>query len=867
MHKRIALGLLLTTIMLTTALLSVPVTAKDWNSTVTGERQIVAYGMLHDELFPEYNYTKWQKRSINVGFTAYGEMVTDQDPFGTGSEYGVGLTYPTDSAWQVDMPLTKTGVNYGIYPCEHIATPATSGPGSAYFPIEGWQLYWKWQAGSPSATVDPWWHVSMAIYGNLSAPYGRARLDVVPVSDTVITNTSRLLVAQVVVRTDNEALKTSFGFEPKLFEITGTYVFFKNTKKVASYWQVEYLKSEYGPVDVVFRRMTDFDIDQKFQEGESESFAVFFANSRKGSWTDHLTGGLTGTQQDHMFWTGCEYWPQNYSLAVVWTNSSITHWVPPAGYSVAPQHHAAFVAYFPNCSNWDTDDWNHFTYNLLRPTQPARLFHGEGLSRRFGYQPTSNEYRPIDAQHYTAANLLMGQWNFTLTSSTAFKKAKFLTLYGITNCSKYFGYVGNASSYDWDSRTDYGGQITAGEFKYMLSEYFNATYKLSTETADLHGQVLDLSNWYPFTGVSWDGLSYYDGNVWVQRAIGNKRLGTETRDQGTFYVMDPRNTTFIIGDSNVHYDTVTNQGAATIDTVGAVMAAQAFGSWTGWTLSVQNTYDPLWYAVYDTKAFSALATAPYYTLTKSSLVYPDPVHVTLKLTGWQREQGRGYMQNTWKNQTLQTPTCYWWNLNHTIAVGGPRVNLATAYFNDHTWIIWVDPATTGSELPEAGYFSIPTGTFYPASHGGYSLITIADDLNLTSWTSIYDGELIGYQKGVTYQTNGTASDGPTLSDPYAGLLVYGMSGIDTHAAAYWLAHYWACFNKLYTNETKQKHTGVGKRGVTSVLLNTEKMCGVSDNIDWQWAIQELVGPVAGRWRAESGTEWGPWMAYPISIKW
>ena len=844
MQKRMALALLLTTMILATALLSVPVTASDYYSWHTGERQIVAYGMLHDELFPEYNYTRWQRRSINVGFTAYGEMVTDQDPFNTGSKYGVGLTYPTDSAWQVPMPAGKNGADYGIYPCEHIATPAQSGAEWQYFPIEGWQLYWKFKEGTLPWKIDPNWHVSMAIYGNLSVPYRRARVDVIPESETVITNTSRLLVAQVKVQTDNKEIEDRFGFEPRLFEITGTFVFFKDTKEIASYWEVEYLKTEYGPVDVIFRRMTDFDIDQKFQNGSAESFDVFYANSRKGSWKDHLTG-LTADegQQDHMFWTGCEYWPQNYSLAVVWTNSSISQWFPPEGYSIAPQHHAAVVAYFPNCSNWDTDDWNHFTYDLHIA---HGLFFGEGLGRRFGYQPTSVEYRQIDGEHYTAANLLLGQWNFTLSSSAMFKKAKFLTLFAITNCSDTFGYVGSPSSYDWDSRDNYAGQITAGEFKYLLSEFFNATYKLSTGSMDANNKPLDLSNWYPFSGVTWDSLSTYDGNVWINREMS---------------LNDPRNTTFIIGDSNVHYDTVTAEGAATIDTVGAVMAGEAFGSFLGSnTLSSVCGYDPLWMAMYDTKVFSALATAPSYTLVKSSLVYPDPVHVTLKLTGWQRRQGRGYMQNNMVTDIFSTPTCYTWDVNHTICIGGPRVNLGTAYFNDHTWIIWVDPATTGSELPEAGFFSIPTGTFYPESHGGYSLITICEDLNLTSWTSVYDGEQIG--DGVFYQTSDQL-DGPTLSDPYAGLLVYGISGIDTHAAAYWLAHYYCNFNDLATNETLGK---IIKRGVTSVLLNTVKMCGVTDN-NWQWAIQELVGPVAGRWRAEAGSNWGPWMAYPISIIW
>ena len=861
--------------MLTTALLSVPVTAKDWMSTETGERQIVAYGMLHDELFPEYNYTRWQRRSINVGFTAYGEMVTDQDPFNTGSLLGVGLTYPTDSAWQIDMPAGDDGTDYGIYPCEHIATPAKSGADWHYFPIEGWQLYWKFHAGTPSYTVDPHWHVSMAIYGNHSTPYGRARLDVVPESVTVITNTSRLMVVEVKVLTNNATLGTAFGFEPKLFEITALYVFFKDTKKVASYWTVEYLKTEYGPVDAVFRRMTDFDIDQKFQQGEDEAYAVLYANSKKGTWKDHLEELTPAEKTDnHMFWTGCEYWPQNYSLAVVWTNSSINHWVPPDGYSEPPQHHAAFVAYYPNCSNWDTDNWNHYTYNLHRPGPPTYLFFGEGLGRRFGYQPLSVEYRSIDATHYTAANLLLGQWNITLSSATALKKAKFLTVYGITNCSDTFGYVNDPSSYDWDHDTSLTGQITVGELKYLLSEFFNATYKLSTETKDFgNDEYMDLSNWYPFSGVEWKGLSEYAGNTWIRREVGITC--------GAYAGYDPRNTTFILGDSAVHYDTLTNQGAATIDVVGAVMTGEAFGSFFidehSPECGVECDLDPLWLAMYDTEVFSPLATAPYYTKTKTSLVYPDPVTVTLKLTAWQRRQGRMYKQDNMRTGIFTTPTCYDWDVNHTINIGGPRVNLGTAYFNDHSWIIWVDPATTGSELPEAGFFSIPTGTFYPESEGGYSLIAITEDLNLTSWTSVYDNAWL--DDGTHYDTNpsGVSLDGPTLIDPYAGLIVYGVSGFDTHAAAYWLAHYWCNFNDLYINATVFPGTSAGKRGATAILLNTAKMCGVVDHestADWgdgthggEWAIQEIVGPPAGRWRFETGLYWGPWLSYPTSIDW
>ncbi len=842
-HKKIVLGLLLTTLMIATMLLSFPVAALDYYSWHTGERQIVAYGMLHDELFPEYNYTKWQRRSINVGFTAYGEMVTDQDPFGTGSSYGVGLTYPTDSAWQIDMPAGTNGTDYGIYPCEHIATPTKSGVDWRYFPIEGWQLYWKFKNGTLQWAIDPNWHVSMAIYGNISSPYRRARVNVIPESETIITNTSRLLVAQVKVLTDNKEIEDRFGFESRLFEITGTFVFFKDTKEIASYWTIEYLKTEYGALDVVFRRMTSFDIDQKFQEGEAESFSVFYANSRKGSWKGHLTG-LTAEegQQDHMFWTGCEYWPQNYSLAVVWTNSSVAIWVPPNGYSVAPQHHVAFVAYYPNCSNWDTDNWNHFTYDLhIAPVI------GEGLGRRFGYQPLSVEYRSIDANHYAAANLLLGQWNFTLSSSTAFRKAEFLTLYGITNCSDTFGYVGSPSSYDWDSRAGYCGQITAGELKYMLSEYFNTTYKLSTETKDKNGKPLDLSNWYPFSGVSWNKLSTYDGNVWIDRYI----------------TCDPRNTTFIYGASVAHNGMVfASEAASVIDVVGGTEVGEAFGSF----ISVTGL-DPWWEAMWDTTGFMGEAYGPFYGVspnfykTVAGKEYVDnlgTIPLSWKLSGWRRIQNRtnGESGVDWGLFTM--PTGASWDINHTIIIGGPKVNLASEYFNDHMWIIWVDPATTASELPEAGFFSIPTGTFYPASHGGYSLITIAEDLNLTSWTSIYDGEQIG--DGVFFETNSAALDGPTLSDPYAGLLIYGISGFDTLAAAYWLAHYWCNFNTLYTNETTPN------RGVTSVLLNTVKMRGISDNT-WQWAIQELVGPVAGRWRAEARSNWVPWMSYLTSIDW
>jgi hypothetical protein len=58
---------------------------------------------------------------MTVGFTEYGETVTDQDPLGVGSDYGVGLTYPSAEE-------DSESDNYGIgYVCEHIACPTISG--------------------------------------------------------------------------------------------------------------------------------------------------------------------------------------------------------------------------------------------------------------------------------------------------------------------------------------------------------------------------------------------------------------------------------------------------------------------------------------------------------------------------------------------------------------------------------------------------------------------------------------------------------------------------------------------------------------------------------------------------------------------
>ncbi len=114
-------------VLLLFSLVVLPIPANDYIDE-DGEKQFIAYGMLHDELFPEWeNSTYWQKESIGIGFTAFGEMVTDRLD---DSDYGGGLTYPL----HVDE-------NNGVYPCEHIATPAHSGGSTIYYPTEGWQLY------------------------------------------------------------------------------------------------------------------------------------------------------------------------------------------------------------------------------------------------------------------------------------------------------------------------------------------------------------------------------------------------------------------------------------------------------------------------------------------------------------------------------------------------------------------------------------------------------------------------------------------------------------------------------------------------------------------------------------------------------
>ena len=871
MCRKTALSIMLTTLILTsTVLLSLPVNALDSTFTEGGERQLVVYGNLNQELFPEYNYSYWQKRGISFGFTACGEMVTDQGTNPDNPYYGVGLTYPTE--------IDYSNYPYVDYPSEHTATPVSDQAGAPYTPVEGWQLYWRWASGSRK-TIDPGWHLSMAVYGNVPEPSGYlARLDISFPTTTIITNTSRLFIAETVLQTEDETLWERFGWSPNVIEISCTFVFYKATKKIIQFWRLEYLLGEAVGIECIFRRLTAFAIDNKFQHGGKEGFAVFFPSSRNSSTLPGPTGlpACETSNMHHAFWTGCDYWPYNYSLALVWTNASVHIWDPPEGESNVPQHHIGFVAYYPNCSNWDTDNWFHFTYSLGSPDQPGNLFYGEGLGRRFGQQPFSVEASKIDAAHYTGANLLMGQWNFTLTASTARRKAQFVNVIGITNCSETFGYhgghptdpafpshrVGDLWSGDWNSLDGPGGLSggrTISEIKYMLADVFNCTYKLSSDWVDAGGLNLDLSNWYPFTGVVYDRMEYVSNNTWIKKRIG----------------WDARNTTFICGESSAHYGSIfTHEAASVIDVVGDIEVGADFGSCVGLAPGV----DPWFVALCDASGFTATGMAPFSLLggaypdfytEVAGAVYFDPVPVTWRFTGLHRRGER----NDWTGRIMDlftTSTGASWDINHTVSIGGPKVNLATEYFMEHSWAVWTSAASS-CEIPElidGGIYVIPSGNYYVGD--GYSIVTIVEDLNLTSWTCIHDEEQFWTGSGwnrVNTDCNpaGWVVDGPTLVDPYAALLIWGISGWDTRAACNWFAHYRCNFNTLWTNATVGIN-GRRARGAVAVVLYTPKVASTVGN-PWDYGVKEILGTCAGRWRL-STTAWGVWIEVPVaSLDW
>ena len=852
---------------------AVPVVGKVIPAGAGGERQIVTYGNLHNETFPEWNFTYWEKQGVELGFTSYGEMVTDQDPFGTDTKFGVGLSYPAGDELVA----------------EHIATPSGAG-GVEYWPIEGWQLFWKWNATKEPvlAAVDPEWHIHMAIYGNESAEHNMlARIGVKDPETLIITNTSRLFAARVTMTLYNDTLAVApINANPNMFELRETLVFFKDTKKIVQYWDLEYLGSK-GGVNVVFRRLTNFDVDEKYQAGyEAEGFAAFFPNSGNAT-KDNSATDVIESYGSHVFWTGCDYWPQNYSLAVVWTNSSISHWAEPDA-----SHHVGFVAYFPNCSNWNTDDWNYYMYDLwpFRTTagraawfalDPPGSPRAGPLSARYGGQPKTRQ---------PGENLLMGQWNFTLTTDTNRRKAQFVNVIGITNCSDTFGYVGKADktkySGDWDSEGNLGGGRTISEIKYLLSEVFNATYKLSSDWHDYEaggGDFQDLTEWYPFSGTSDDTIVYMWNNTWLKRKAGQERTGRDTWNT----VANPRNTTFIYGESAAHNGMLfTSEAAHVVDVVGGTEVGEAFGSYVSDPLGTRTT-DPWWEALWDTTGFTEgskgpfYGTAPNFYKTVAGKDYLDGsgeyVPLSWKFSGFRRVQNKtfgtggssGDLGEDW--DLFTTPTGFYWDVNHTIVVGGPKVNLAAEYFNDHTWAIWTSSAS-GCEIPDlasGGIYVFPSGNYYGK---GYSVITICDDLNLTSQRAIYDEEKNRWITGnfstdPNLRTGGFHSimDGPTVVDPFAALLIWGYSGWDTRSACNWLAQHWVDFTTLYTNATDQPETGVGKKGVTTLILYTPKIAEVYD-YDYMYGVREVLGPAAGRWRYSVGA-WDLWIAIPCSLDW
>jgi len=848
-------------------LFAVPVVGLDFTSP-TGERQLAVMGNLHNETFPEWNFTYWEKQGIELGFTGYGETVTDRDPFGTGSDYGVGLTYPAGDTEDLAA--------------EHLATPAGV-TGDDYYPVEGWQLLWKWNATSAPvlAARDPTWHIHMAIYGNETSPHNvRARVGVTTPVTEIITNTSRLFAARNTFYAENQTL-TKIGVGATVFKIVCTYVFFKNTKKIVQFWSIEYLRTEAPSVDVIFRRLTDFDIDNKYQDFENEGYAVFFPHSgRKYAVGEENADphprwavpdpALAGK---HKFWTGCDYWPQNYSLAVTWTNASVEHWTEPDA-----SHHVGFVAYFPNCSNWNTDDWNFYLYNLwaqwVDPVARAAWLAQNPLAKRYQGQPWSREYRET-ATGWVGANLLMGQWNFTLTSATTLRKALFVNVLGITNCSDTFGYVNNKYNYDWDDVGNLDGSRTVGEIKYLLSEVFNATYKLSSEWNDLYGWPLDLSEWYPFAGVRDTTLEFAWGNTWLKKATGwDIAWDPMIEEWELVHFPDPRNTTFIYGESAPHNGMIfTSQAASVVDVVGGTEVGEAFGSYIGWTDG-----DPWWEALWDTTGFMGEAYGPFYGVApnffktvagKDYIDDPGVVPMSWKFSGWRRMQNRTCGESGVDWDLFTTPTGGEWDINHTIIIGGPKVNLGAEYYNDHTWAIWTSSAS-GCEIPElanGGIYVLPSGNIYTS---GFSVITICDDLNLTSWTAIYDEEAVRIVPGV-FQTDlaGAANlDGPTLVDPYAGLLIWGISGWDTRAACNWLAHYWWLFNGFSTSLRAP-----WKRGVTTLILHTAHVAEVVP--EWDpldpvgsalYGVKEVLGPCAGVWR-HSVAAWDVAIEVPCQVDW
>jgi hypothetical protein len=511
--------------------------------------------------------------------------------------------------------------------------------------------------------------------------------------------------------------------------------------------------------------------------------------------------------------------------------------------------------------------------------------------------------------------------------------AKFVNVMGVTNCSDTFGYVNDPNlgplgtgghplighyAGDWDSLPNMGGGRTLSEIKYLLAEVFNSTYKLSSNWFDsdwpIRNDPLDVSQWYPFAGADWEALEYVWNNTWIKRSAGH--IGNQL--QGIIVDANSRNTTFIYGDSVAHNGMVfTSEGSHVVDVVGGTEVGMDFGAYMagfkGWQ-GMANP-DPWFEAMWDTTDFMGQAIGPFvpevgapnffFEQTQETYLDPlptyspvGPIETDLQKTALRRMSARrancGWGGDTYTNY-FTTPTGCDWNLTHIVAVGGPKVNLATEYGNEHTWAIFTssESGTEFEELEDGGIYSFPSGNYYTGE--GWSVITIVEDLNLTSWTAIYDEMLLETWDGFCdpdFDTDGVQNpwwhgpadpiiDGPTLTDPYALLLIWGMSGWDTRAASNWFAQYRQFFNDLYdlqlgvglaTNATLQPFGAWGhwpfggrpKLGATTIILNTEEIgdsCG-----DWLNGVKEILGPCAGRWRL-SETAWNVWISAPLSIEW
>jgi hypothetical protein len=297
-----------------------------------------------------------------------------------------------------------------------------------------------------------------------------------------------------------------------------------------------------------------------------------------------------------------------------------------------------------------------------------------------------------------------------------------------------------------------------------------------------------------------------------------------------------------------------------------------------------NTFsDPFFEALWDTIDFMGEGMGPFVTPTGAPDFFfagsmetyldplPDyspvgPITTDWELTALRRKSAR--RAPCWGGDTytgyFTTPTGCKWDLNHIVAVGGPKVNLATEYFNEHTWAVYVseESGTEFEELMDGGIYVFPSGNYYVGED--YSVITIVDDLNLTSWTAIADYVKYPFVGCSRYDTDDFDSpesqDGPTIVEPYAALLIWGMSGWDTRAAANWFAQNRHEFRgtNLMTDDLYRKE------GVTTLILYTPEV--MDSCTDWENGIKEILGPPAGRWRL-STTAWGVWIKQPLQITW